>query len=96
MAIRTSTGSWILRAPTSPFCAATGARAELVFAATVYADCAVLDADIMSVLDPVNASQIMGSVTNRSTLHYADIDSFQRYQRVLATQASPTNQDWNS
>jgi len=60
--------------------------------AMVYADCAPLDADIMAVMDPVNGSQIFGSVTNRNTLNYADIDTFERYQRVLATQASPTNQ----
>jgi hypothetical protein len=62
-----------------------------VVSATVYADCALLGADIAAVLEPVNGSQITGTLTNHKTLRHADIDTFLNFQREIASQASPAN-----
>lgn len=57
--------------------------------ATVYADCATLGADIAAVLEPVNGSQLQGTITSHKQLRYKHLDEFENYQRMLTTQSSP-------
>jgi hypothetical protein len=64
--------------------------------ATVYADCALLSPTIGAVLEPVFASQSDGISNLLSTQHRRmrparDLSDFYRYQRFLATQATPGN-----
>lgn len=59
-------------------------------AATVYADCALLDPTIGAVLEPLYSSQQIGGITIHKQLRAAkDLADFERYQKWLATLATP-------
>jgi hypothetical protein len=63
-----------------------------VVTATVYADCALLGArHFAAVLEPVNGSQITGTITSHKTLRHADLETFINFQREIASQSSPAN-----